>query len=165
MVAEMNEEMLHWLPGDEEAVLDIGCPVQPHQSFTSKITLPPQRTIPSLIELHLELLQSRDKLFFFVFDHPHSHIKDCQLVWVTYDATLSAHPNGLQIRCLLVDWYIQHPDDHTFNVSNQHYWLEYLSSNSLSINSSDHTSWFHLLQPHPNSEHYASTHKLLPYLH
>ena len=73
--------------------------VQLHQSFPAKTTPPPQRTVPSLTELHAKLVQSRNKLFLIVFNLPHSHIKGWQPIQVAYNATRSAHSLQCYTQC------------------------------------------------------------------
>jgi hypothetical protein len=122
---------------------------------------PARAPVPTLAELHARITQSKDCLFFISYTIPHSNVKEWQLVRVAYSATISANPQYLTDGRFLVDFYILHPEDKSYNAPNQRYWLEYHTE--LTSTYSDHTPSYHLIRPTRTSESYASAHGLRPY--
>ena len=49
-------------------------------------------------------------------------MREWHLVRVAFEATLSTHPDGLCDGRFLVDFYILHPEDKSFNAPDQRYW-------------------------------------------
>ena len=72
---------------------------------------------------------------------------------IAYDATMKMHPNCVVDGTFLVDFYILHPDDRTYNAPNQRYWLEYHEKDQ--VQRSNHSSAYHLIKPGAESETYA----------
>ena len=116
---------------------------------------------PSIQELHRRLVGSRHCLFFIAFPLPGSDTREWNLVRVVYKASLSANQNCLQDGRFLVDFYILHPEDKTYNATNQRYWLEYHRKET--ILQAEHGTTYHLLRPSAESETYTKAKGLIPY--
>ena len=159
-VAELNDELIEWRNGEKEALLEYDTSVETITSFAAKPTLH-TRIIPSLTELNALLTRSQDRLFFLSLPLPSSTMSEWHLVRVAFEATLSTHPDCLRDGRFLVDFYILHPDDKSFNAPNQRYWLEYHEANTTVR--ADHTTSYHLIRPTSDSYVYAANQSLQPF--
>ena len=80
---------------------------------------------------------------------------------MAYDITLAIHPRCVEDGKYLVDFYIRHPEDASFNAPNQRYWLEY--HHSPSVIRSNHAKTYHLVRPSSDSIRYVVANDLIPY--
>jgi len=83
------------------------------------------------------------------------------LVRVALSATFAHHPGALQYGHFLVDFYVLHPSDVTYNDVNQRYWLEYHPLSELQH--PNHQTSCHLIRPTLTSEEYARASGLTPF--
>ena len=173
-LAELNEELLQdaddpWTEEELEATLandDIVVADYEHQMQpTFAMAAAKQRTTgikpPKLVELHAQLLQSRDCLFFIAHVVPGTSTREWQLIRIAYSDTMAVHPECLHDGKFLVDFYILHHEDKAYDAPNQRYWLEYHKYDDL--NRADHATAYHLVKPSPESEQWARRHGLYPY--
>ena len=146
--------MFDWYEGEKEQVMDFEEHYTEVEILAAAVKPPyPVRQIPSPPELISLLTGSRDRLFFVAFNLPGSEVKEWKLVRIAYDATMKVHPNCVVDGTFLVDFYILHPDDRTYNAPNQRYWLEYHEKDQ--VQRSNHSSAYHLIKPGAESETYA----------
>ena len=165
-VLEMNEELFYWAEGEQEEVMSAWDNNEEHQPLTSQVkrhldTAIHAVKLPSVQNLHRTLISSRHCLFFIAFTLPGSEQREWNLPRVAYQASLSANQNCLHDGRFLVDFYILHPEDKTYNATNQQYWLEYHKQKS--ILQAEHAATYHLLRPSAESETYAKAKGLIPY--
>ena len=161
-VNEMNDSMFDWYEGEREEVMNFEEQYTEVEVLAAAIKPSPNtRSIPIPTELNSLLVASRDKLFFVAYHLPGSEIKEWQLVRVAFAATMEVHPNCIIDGKFLVDFYILHPDDRSYNAPNQRYWIEYHETNLAAH--SNHASAYHLVKPGVESETYAASQRLLPY--
>ena len=88
-------------------------------------TKPPAILIPDIGPLTACLYTSSNKLFFISHQTPGSSVVEWTLVQANLAASLQVHPTTLQDGCVLADFYICHPSDKQYSVTNQRYWLHY----------------------------------------
>ena len=162
----MNDELFDWAEGEQEEVMNAWGDAEEYQALTSQVkrhldTGIHAVNLPSMQNLHRTLISSKHRLFFIAFLLPGSEQREWNLVRVAYQASLSANKNCLHDGRFLVDFYILHPEDKTYNATNQQYWLEYHKQKS--ILQAEHAATYHLLRPSAESETYAKAKGLIPY--
>jgi hypothetical protein len=72
--------------------------------------------------------------------------------------SIALYPSALQDGRFLVKFYISHPANVRYNVTNQRFWLQYCPRNGVSHGHLD----AHLIAPSDKSEERATRHHLLP---
>ncbi len=112
---------------------------------------------PSIRDLVLLIIASKDKLF-FILHKVGTSCWEWRLVRVALKDSLSLYRACLQDGRCLVRFYIGHPDNVHFNAINQQFLLKYCNCNALMFGTMD----AHLITPLDSSENQALCNHLVP---
>ncbi len=135
----------------EEPILYNGPPPSP-----VVIQAPP---IPPISLLVRSIIDSSDWLFYVSHSLGNPFVWEWHLIRVALSDSTSLSSLCLQDGRFLVKFYILHFDDFHFNVTSQHYWLQYHSIGEIAIPTSSTTT--HLIRPSNSSEAPAAKQKLI----
>ncbi len=84
---------------------------------------------PTIITLSLLIITSADKLFFIAHKIGNATTHEWHLIHVAFCNSLSLYPSALQDSHFLVEFYITHPNNVSYNATNQPFWLQYCEHN------------------------------------
>eukprot|EP00978_Attheya_sp_CCMP212_P035800 scaffold157897_cov33-Attheya_sp.AAC.1 len=107
----------------------------------------------------IDIIKSKDKLFFITYSRPDKHRKEWKLVQLDFECSMKLYPNCLQDGKFIVNFYIQHHNGDKLHITDRRFWLEYHQaehSKMLSLN-------YHIIQPSKVSVQIASSRSLVPY--
>jgi hypothetical protein len=110
-------------------------------------------------QLVADIIKSDDKLFFISYSPPNQTRREWKLVQIDFPSTMKLHPSCLQDGKFLVQFYIQHFNDNSVNLTDQRFWLEYHSTS----NAKTLGSQYHLIPPTSVSSEIAKARNLVPY--
>ena len=109
---------------------------------------------PHLSILVASIIDSSDKLFFVLHLLGNKSTHEWRLIRVAFADSVSISPACLQDGRFLVKIYSLHHGNICFNLTNQHYWLQYhLLGNITTLTSS---TWTHFIRPSDTFEAHAS---------
>jgi hypothetical protein len=106
-----------------------------------------------------DIIRSDDKLFFIPHSPPNQTRREWKLVQIDFTSSMRLHPSCLQDGKFLVQFFIQHYNDESVNLTEKRYWLEYHSQH----NQKTLGSQYHLIPPTTLSSDIALTRNLVPY--
>lgn len=113
----------------------------------------------SFAQLIADIVKSEDKLFFVAHKLPNQSRREWKLVQLDFGLSMKLHPSCLQDGKFIVNFYIEHVNDASVNLTEKRFWLEYhYASNVKTIGSR-----FHLIQPSAVSGKIARDRNLTPY--
>jgi hypothetical protein len=106
-----------------------------------------------------DIIRSNDKLFFIPHSPPNQSRREWKLVQIDFQATMRLHPSCLQDGKFLVQYFIEHFNDKTVNLTDKRYWLEYHSHE----NRKTLGVQYHLIPPTSVSSDIARARNLVPF--
>jgi hypothetical protein len=121
--------------------------------------LPTLTANQSFSQFVANIIKSDDKLFFIRHSPPNQSRQEWKLVQIDSPSTMKLYPQCLQDGKFLVQFYIQHYNDNSVNLTDQRYWLEYHSRD----NQKTLGSRYHLIPPTSVSPDIARTRNLVPF--
>jgi hypothetical protein len=114
------------------------------------------RSFPQFVS---DVIKSEDKLFFIPHSLPNQSRKEWKLVQIDFPTSMKLHPQCLQDGKFLIQFFIEHNNDQSVNLTDKRYWLEYHSSNKYKTLGTR----YHLIPPTSVSPEIAKNRNLVPF--